>query len=149
MPELGDRGQTQLLLHGAIVLFIGLLCGIPFAVAAGNAWGEEAVRAWRVAHTGGAAVGLMLLAIGAVLPRLVLGNRAAASLAWSLVASGYSFTLGVLVAATAGVRGLQAAGPAPNWVVFVSYAVGTVGAILGVVLLIVGAAAALRGEPEG
>jgi len=85
----------------------------------------------------------------AVLPRLVLGNRAAASLAWSLVASGYSFTLGVLVAATAGVRGLQAAGPAPNWVVFVSYAVGTVGAILGVVLLIVGAAAALRGEPEG
>jgi len=108
------RSQVQLLLHGAIVLFVGLLCGIPFALAAGNAWGEEAVRAWRVAHTGGAAVGLMLIVIGAVLHRLLLGDRAGAILVWSLVASAYSFTAGVLVAATAGVRGLQAGGPAPD-----------------------------------
>jgi len=143
------RSQVQLLLHGAIVLFVGLLCGIPFALAAGNAWGEEAVRAWRVAHTGGAAVGLMLIVIGAVLHRLLLGDRAGAILVWSLVASAYSFTAGVLVAATAGVRGLQAGGPALNRVVFAAYTVGTAGALLGVALLVAGAAAALRAARTG
>ena len=149
MPKLGHRLQTQLILHGAIVLFIGLLCGIPFTVAAGSAWGENVVRAWRVAHSGGAAVGLMLLAIGAVMPRLVLGDRPAAMLVWSLGLSAYCFTLGVLVAAMAGVRGLQAAGPALNGVVFAAYAVGAIGALLGVAVLIVGAAVALRGPPPG
>ncbi len=144
MRKVTHRRQMQLLLHGAIVLFVGLLCGIPFAVAAGNAWGEEAVRAWRVAHSGGAGVGLMLLAIGAVLPRLVLGVAGAATLVWSLAVSAYSFTLGVLVAAMGGVRGLKAAGPALNLVVFGTYTVGTLAALVGVALLIVGACAALR-----
>lgn len=149
MPGPGNRRQIQLLLHGAIVLFIGLLCGIPFAVAAGSAWGEDAVRAWRVAHAGMVAVGVMLLAIGAILPRLSLSDRPAAMLVWSLGLSAYSFTLGVLVAAMAGVRGLKEAGPALNQVVFAAYAVGAIGALLGVAVLIVGAAVALRGPPPG
>jgi len=144
-----NRRQTHLILHGAIVLFIGLLCGMPFALAAGNAWDEDAVRAWRVAHAGMVAVGVMLLAIGAILPRLRLGDRPAAMLVWSLGLSAYSFTLGVLAAAMAGVRGLQAAGPALNGVVFAAYAVGAIGALLGVAVLIVGAAVALRGPPPG
>jgi len=127
-----NRRQTHLILHGATVLFIGLLCGIPFAVAAGSAWGEGAVRAWRVAHAGMVAVGVMLLAIGAILPRLRLGDRPAAMLVWSLAASAYSFTLGVLVAAFGDVRDLKAAGPALNGVVFVAYVAGTLGALAGV-----------------
>ena len=144
-PKVSERFQLQTLLHGAIVLLVGLLCGIPFGAAVGNAWGEEAVRAWRVAHSGGAMIGLMLIAIGAVLPRLLLGDRAASVLAWSLVASAYSFTLGLVVAATAGVRGLGATGPPLNWVVFVAYMVGSLGVLLSVVLMIRGAYAALRG----
>ncbi len=141
---MSERIQMQILLHGAIVLFVGLLCGIPFGAAVGNGRGGETVRAWRVAHSGGVTVGLMLIAIGAVLNRLLLGGRAASVLVWSLVASAYSFTLGMVVAATAGVRGLQATGPALNWVVFAAYMLGSLGALLGVVLLIRGAYAALR-----
>lgn len=59
--------------------------------------------------------------------------------------SAYSFTLGLVVAATAGVRGLRATGPALNWVVFAAYMVGSVGALVGVALVIRGAYAALRG----
>lgn len=102
------------------------------------------MRAWRVAHSGGVMVGLMLIAIGAVRHRLLLGDRMAAALEWSLVRSAYSFALGLVVAATAGVRGLQAAGPALNWVVFAAYAVGALGALPGVGLLIVGTYTALR-----
>ncbi len=137
--------QMQILLHGAIVLFVGLLCGIPFGVAARNASSYEATRAWRVAHSGGVTIGLMLIAIGGVLHRLLLGDRAASVLVWSLVASAYSFTLGMVVAATAGVRGLRATGPALNWVVFTAYMVGSLGVLLGVALVILGAYAALRG----
>ncbi len=141
---MSERIEMQILLHGAIVLFVGLLCGILFGAAVGNGRGDETVRAWRVAHSGGVTVGLMLIAIGAVLNRLLLGGRAASVLVWSLVASAYSFTLGMVVAATAGVRGLQTTGPALNWVVFAAYMLGSLGALLGVVLLIRGAYAALR-----
>ena len=139
-----ERSQMQILLHGAIILLVGLLCGIPFGVAVGSAWGDEAVRAWRVAHSGGVTVGLMLIAIGAALDRLPLGDGAASVLVWSLVASGYSFTLGLVVAATGGPRGLKASGPALNWVVFAAYMVGSLGALLGVALMIRGAYTALR-----
>ena len=137
--------QMQILLHGAIVLFVGLLCGIPFGVAARNTSSDDATRGWRVAHSGGVTVGLMLLAVGAVLHRLLLGDRATAVLVWSLVVSAYSFTLGMVLAATGGVRGLRATGPALNWVVFGAYMIGSVGALLGVALVILGAYAALRG----
>ncbi len=137
--------QMQIVLHGAVVLFVGLLCGIPFGAAVGNASGDDAARAWRVAHSGGVTVGLMLIAVGAVLHRLLLGDRAISVLVWSLVVSGYSFTFGMVLAATAGVRGLRATGPVLNWLVFAAYMVGSLGAVLGVALVIRGAYAALRG----
>ena len=67
-------------MHGAIVLLVGLLCGIPFGVGVGNAWSEDAVRACRVAHSGGVTVGLMLIVIAAVSDRLRLGDGAASVL---------------------------------------------------------------------
>lgn len=57
---MSERSRAQILLHGAIVLLVGLLCGIPFGVGVGNAWSEDAVRAWRVAHSGGVTVGLII-----------------------------------------------------------------------------------------
>ncbi len=55
------------------------------------------MRVWHVAHS------------GAVLHRLLLGDRAASVLVWSLVASAYSFTLGVVIVVTVGARvGLRA-----------------------------------------
>ena len=94
---MSERRQTQMLFHGAIILFLGLLFGLPFGVAVTTGWGEESVQAWRVAHAGMVAVGLMLIAIGAALRYLVLGRRLASWLVWSLVASAYAFTLPVLL----------------------------------------------------
>lgn len=130
------RLQLHVILHGAIVLTIGLLCGLPF--------GAVAARAWRVAHAGGAALGVMLIAIAAVLPRLRLTDLAASLLAWSLIASAYSFTGGVVLAAITGARGLQAAGSAADVIVFLDYLVGALGTLVAVGLTIAGAATALR-----
>lgn len=70
-----ERQQIQMLFHGALVLSLGLLLGLPFGVAVTGGWGGESVQAWRVAHVGMVAVGLMLIAIGAAFRHLVLGQR--------------------------------------------------------------------------
>lgn len=146
---MSERRQTQMLFHGAIVVFMGLLFGLPFGVAVTTGWGEESVQAWRVAHAGMVAVGLMLIAIGAALRHLVPGQRQTSWLVWSLVASAYAFTLAVLIRGIAGVKGFQPTGPILNWVAFVSNAVGIVGSLMGVALTIRGAYAALRTPPAG
>ena len=137
------RLQLHVTLHGAVVLLAGLLCGLPFGAVVARA-GDEAARAWRVAHAGGAALGVMLIAIAAVLPRLSLGDGLASLLAWSLIVAAYSFMAGVVLAALTGARGLTVAGPAANATVFAAYLVGAVGTLLGVGLTVAGALAALR-----
>jgi hypothetical protein len=138
-----ERIALRMLLHGAVLLLVGLLAGMVFGVAVAQSWREDAVRAWRVAHAGSVGLGVMLLAIGAVLDRLQLRERTARAMAWSLVTLGYTFAFGAVFAATAGVRGLTPDGAMLNAVVFATYLVGSVGAVLGVALVILGAYAAL------
>jgi hypothetical protein len=138
-----ERLQLHVILHGGIVLLVGLLCGLPFGAVIRRS-GDDAARAWRVAHAGGVASGTMLIAIAAIMPRLQLGDPLACSLAWSLIVSAYAFTAGVLAAALTGARGLTGGGTRANVVVYVAYVVGTIGSLLAIGLTIVGAAVALR-----
>ena len=57
------RAQRQILLHGLIVLLVGALCGVPYGQALTKGWGEEAVRAWRLAHFSLVFGGVWLLAV--------------------------------------------------------------------------------------
>ena len=68
----------QLLLHGTIVLVVGLLAGVPYgrAITAGSS--EERIRAWRVAHTGLTSGGGVMIAVASVLSQL--GGRCGDSL---------------------------------------------------------------------
>ena len=141
---MSERNQIQMLFHGAIVLLLGLVFGLPFGAAVNTGWGDESVRAWRVAHSGVVAIGLMLIAIGATLRYLVLGRRGASWLVWSLVASAYGFTLALLVRVVAGVRGFQLTGSPLDLVAFACNMLGVVGSLTGVALTVRGAWAALR-----
>jgi hypothetical protein len=85
----------------------------------------------------------MLIAIGAALPHLRLGQLALGALTWSLVISAYVFLLGLVVAAVADVRGLSPTEAVLNRLVFAAYVVGSAGTLLGVVLTMLGAWAAL------
>ena len=146
---MSERSQIQMLFHGAVVLFIGLWFGLPFGLAVSRGWGEESVGAWHVAHSGTVAMGVMLIAIGAALHRMVLRQPAASLLVWSLVASAYGFTFGFLVRGIAGVRGFQPSGPASNMVAFIANMVGVWGSLLGIALVIYGTCAALRAARMG
>ena len=138
------RLQRQLLAHGSVVLLVGLLSGAGFSEAITGAQGGDAERAWRVAHTGLSLGGALFIAIAMALPTLVLSERVASFLTWSLVASGYGFAIALPLGALLGFRGLEPAGPASNFVVFVGNAIGALGSLVGALLFCWGAFRSLR-----
>jgi len=141
---MSERLQMHAIFHGAVILLIGNLCGIPYGNAIRRSLAEDIVRAWRVAHTGGVSGGLSVVALGAVLHRLTLGEAPLRLLVWSFVAGAYSITFGFLIAAAAGVRGMNPGGPALNSLVHVAYLIGALGVLVGSVLFVYGALAGLR-----
>jgi hypothetical protein len=141
-----ERDQSRMLFHGAVVLLIGLLAGIPMGEAITGQWGEDAVRAWRVAHVGVVAAGIMLVAIAPALRLVALGPRPARWLVGAFVASAYGGTVALTAGAILGVRGLEPGHSLANTVVFLGNSVLAVGSLLGAVLLIHGARAALHGR---
>lgn len=141
---MSERMQMHAILHGAVVLLIGNLCGILYADTIGRSLAEDVVRAWRVAHTGGVTGGLSLVASGAVLHRLILRDVPLKVLVCSLVMGTYSIALGFLIAALAGVRGINPGGPMLNSVVYVAYGLGALGVLVGSALFVYGALGGLR-----
>lgn len=93
--------RARLVFHGAVVLFLSLLCGLPLFLAVQQGWGEEAVRFWRAVHVGLAAVGVWSIATGAVLDSLVLDARRASVLSWSVIVSNYAIAISILIRASA------------------------------------------------
>ncbi len=132
----------QLILHGAVIILVGFLCGAPLgrATARGK---EEAARAWRVAHSSLVSGGVLLLAIAGVIAHLQLSAFALGLLVWSFVASTYVFAVVLPLAAHYGHRGLTSAPPLLNRLIYVGNMAGAGGLLLGVVVLLWGAYAAL------
>jgi len=141
---MSERLQMHAIFHGAVILLVGNLCGIPYGDAIGRTLAEDVVRAWRVAHTGGVTGGLSVVALGAVLHRLSLGEASLRLLVWSFVAGAFSITFGFLVAAAAGTRGIVPGGPALNSLVHVAYLAGAMGVLVGSVLFVYSALGGLR-----
>ncbi len=90
-----------------------------------------------------------LMAVGAALRPLFQGQRELSWLMWSLVASAYAFTLGVLLRGVAEVRGFQPTGPILNWLAFLANMGGILGSLLGVALVVRSGYAALRRPTAG
>lgn len=125
----------QFALHGAILLMSGLIGGIFFARAIRIRRGEVA---WRVVHSGGCAAGAMLLAIAAPSQWVGVGDFARISMGAGLIGGSYVLCLGMYIAAIRGARGIPGGGSSLNRLVSMLYAAGTVMAMVGAAVLIVG-----------
>ena len=141
-----DHDRSLLTLHGATILLLGLLAGLP-AVAEELANVQPTV--WRAGHGALLLAGVWLLATGALLPTLHLPGRQRATLTWALLVAGYAFTTAVLVQAVTGVRALSPHGTISSLIAYLANLI-TVGAgLLAALLTALGAKAALRMPPEG
>jgi hypothetical protein len=65
--------------------------------------------------------GLFVIAVAAMWGKVELSTRLRSALWWCLVLGGYANTVAPMLAAIAGHRGLEPAGPAINWAVFGFY----------------------------
>ena len=136
-----DRERLLLVLHGAGILLLGLLSGLP-AVAEEMAGTQPTT--WRAAHGALLLAGVWLLASAGVLPLLVLPPRQRGALAWALLATGYAFTAAVLIQAVTGVRALSPQGSMSSWIAFAANLITVACGVLAALLTFLGARGALR-----
>jgi hypothetical protein len=113
--------ENQLLLHGIIILFIGVVSGYAFSKAIQNH--PEKQVAWRVVHSGGSMAGIMLMAFGSVWGKLSLGIFGF-WLGSGLLFSTYLLIAGMILAAITSQRGLASSSRGTGRVVFLCYALG-------------------------
>jgi hypothetical protein len=135
-----NTDRTCVILHGAVVVLVGLLCGLP----AVSEPASESMRLWHTAHEGLIMIGVLMLTLSSVLPALELARREARGLVWSLLAMGYGLMTGLVLQ---GITGTRAFGPTTSpvlMVAFIGNATGMLGSVLATSLTIMGAFAARR-----
>jgi hypothetical protein len=131
-----DVAARHLLLHAVIIYLVGLLAGFPYGAAINRGDSEERIRQWRLAH-GSLVVGAtMMVAIAAILSHLNVGPLARWLIAGSSIASGYGFAIALPLAAWVGQRGLTAAGPLSNRIVFAGNSLGAGASLLSAIVLL-------------
>lgn len=138
------RAAATLGLHGLIVLFLGLLCGIPYGSAIVGGWGDEPVRAWKLAHMEGVQNGILVVALAGLSGLLLLSERQEKAVVWGAVLAAYGNVVGAMIGALSGYRGLAPEGPLANWLVFVAFMFGMWGVLLAVPVAAYGTYAWLR-----
>jgi hypothetical protein len=121
------------------VLLLGLLCGMPYGAAIVSGWGDEPVRAWKLAHMEGVQNGILLLALAGGSGFLAVGRSGERAIVWGAVLAAYGNVIGAALGAMTGARGLAPEGPLANWLVFVGFMFGMWGVLIAVPVAAFGA----------
>jgi hypothetical protein len=131
-----ETPARYLLFHGSIVLLIGLLCGIPYGRAITSKQGDEAVRAWKLAHSSLSLGGATMIAMAAILSSLQVTEIVQWLLAIAWITTGYSFCFALTLEPFVGDRGLSWTGEWSNKVVFIGNIIGALSSLVGSMMLV-------------
>jgi hypothetical protein len=132
--------QRRLVLHGAIILLVGLLSGYLAVFEEVSRGG----RTWQAAHAALMLTGVWLIATAAVLPLLELPPRERKAFLLSLTGGAYSFVTAVLIQAVTSVRAISPDVSGISLVAFAANLLAVLGTILAASLTILGAWNGLR-----
>jgi len=141
-----DRQAGVLVFHGALLLLVGNLTGLPFALAIQESWGEDVVRAWRVAHTSLLMGGILYVATGLARRHIALPARAGAFMVRALVVTAYVFSSALILGACIGARGLSESGPPLHVLIFVAFLFSVTALFAASILFVWGTYRALSRE---
>lgn len=105
--------SRRLVFHGGIVILLGMLSGIPFAMALLGYLSTDPSH-WRISHMEGLVNGLLMLAIASSGQYLYLSDKLSRLLFFSIVFTGYSNALYGWTRGLTGSAGLDFAPPLGN-----------------------------------
>lgn len=149
--------QSRLVAHGALVFLLGLAAGFPFAfeiLGRLELWPIPGsvpvaipgdVRGWRMAHLEGILNGVVLIAVGACGDRLRLGARGVAWVVYGLLVCAWGNIVASWIAPLTETRGL-AFTLGWNGLVYLLFVAAIVGGVGAMLMVFVGARAAIRAE---
>ena len=132
--------RARIIMHAAIVMLIGIACGLP-AVTQVGAGVEEL---WRAAHMALMMTSIFMLATSSTLTAIVLDERDESALVWSMLGFGYGFVVGVITGAVQGRRVFEPGTTFITWIPLAAASIGIVGSVMGCAILIKGSRAALK-----
>ena len=127
-----------LLVHGTIVVLLGLLAGLPYWWTIIRKHSRETSRAWRVAHATVTLTGVLMLAVGLLYGFADLDASLRSLLQVAFILSGYSFAFALTIGALTGRRALLPSANALDVLLFGGHLMGAAGAIVGTGLLLCG-----------
>src|ERR1051325_8820109 len=136
--------RLRLVFHGAVVLMVGVLSGLP---TVGESINGDAVRAGDTEPGALIMMGSWLLVMASVVPVLVLARREATVLFGALLAMGYGFIVALVLGGAIGVSPFEPGRTPAAFTAFVAAVIGIGGAVISAALTIMGARAALTAAP--
>jgi hypothetical protein len=139
-----SQRAAHLLLHGIALILLGAGAGFVYTgVLTGDI--EGGAQAWRFAHLNGLLNGAILVAISGASLHIALPEGSQRRLVFLTISGSYSNVVASIVGAQLGQRGLSAAGPGTNVLVFGLFVLAVVTLLPGLVLVLAGAWRTLAG----
>ena len=142
------RMILSLVLHGLLLVFVGMLLGLPLQRSITSEQGPGVEHAWRTSHTSLITGGTFYIALAAVAHRLVLGARAARLAGTALVLASYLFAVVFVAGPAIGARGLEPVGPPFHVAVYVGFVLAVLLLFTATGVVLWGAFAGLRAARE-
>ncbi|WP_211462046.1 hypothetical protein [Collimonas silvisoli] len=131
-----ESSARHLAFHASVILFIGLLYGIPYARAIKQGAPAQVVNSWRVAHLSIPLGAMLMFAIAALLPSFAVGAAIKWGIGGSLLLSSYAFCVATPLAAITRNRGLAAGGKGLARLVYLGNMIGAWSSLMAAALLV-------------
>jgi len=131
-----ESSARHLAFHASVILFIGLLYGVPYARSIKQGAPVQIVNSWRVAHLSIPIGATLMFAIAALLPSFSVSAALKWSIACSLLVSSYAFCIATPLAAITGSRGLASGGKGLARLVYLGNMIGAWSSLLAAALLV-------------
>ena len=131
-----ELSARHLAFHASVVLFVGLLYGMPYAKSIKQGAPAQVINSWRVAHLSIPIGATLMFAVAALLPSFAVGAVVKWGIVGSLLVSSYAFCIATPLAAVTGNRGLAAGGNGLARLVYLGNLVGAGSSLIAAALLV-------------
>ena len=131
-----EEPARHLLFHGAIILLLALLAGLPYGRAILKKEADSTIFAWRVAHSALAIGAILMFALVPILSQLNVEQEIMWYIAVLFIVSGYAFSFALYLGPIVGHRGLAYGGSLPAKLVYFGNSTGAFTSLLGAFILL-------------